>query len=52
MMICLKDKQEKKARIQQFGAELEALYLRNKELEAKRNELFNEIEHLKRTSEE
>ena len=48
----LKDKQEKKARIQQYGAELEALYLRNKELEANRNELFNEIEHLKRTPEE
>ena len=48
----LKDKQEKKARIQQYGSELEALYLRNKELEAKRNELFNEIEHLKRAPEE
>ena len=48
----LKDKQGKKARIQQYGSELEALYLRNKELEAKRNELFNEIEHLKRAPEE
>ena len=48
----LKDKQKKKARIQQYGAELDALYLRHKELEARRNELFNEIEHLRRTPEE
>ena len=48
----LKDKQKKKARIQQYGAELDALYLRHKELEARRNELFNEIEHLRRAPEE
>lgn len=48
----LKDKQKKEARIRQYGVELDALYLRHKELEARRNELFNEIEHLKRTPEE
>ncbi len=48
----LKDKQEKEARIQQYGAELDALYLQHKNLETRRNELFNEIEHLRRTPEE
>ncbi|MDH5551786.1 MAG: hypothetical protein OEX82_00475 [Nitrosomonas sp.] len=48
----LKDKQEKEARIRQYGAELDALYLRHKELEVRRNELFDEIEDLKRTPKE
>ena len=48
----LKGKREKKAKFQQSGAELDALYLRHKEVEVRRNELFNEIEHLKRTPEE
>lgn len=48
----LKDKKEKEARIQQYGADLDALYSRHKELEVRRNELFNDIEQLKGTYEE
>ena len=48
----LKDKKEKEARIQQYGADLDALYLQHKELDVRRNELFNEIEQLKSMPEE
>lgn len=48
----LKDKKEKEARIQQYGADLDALYLRHKELDVRRNELFNEMEQLKSMPEE
>lgn len=48
----VKRKKEKQARIQQYGIDLDTLYLRHKELNERRNALFNEIEHLKRTPEE
>ena len=48
----VKRKKEKQARIQQYGINLDALYLRHKELNERRNAFFNEIEHLKRTPEE
>ena len=48
----LKRKKEKQARIQQYGIDLDTLYLRHKELNERRDALFNEIEHLKRVPEE
>lgn len=48
----VKRKKEKRARIQQYGVDLDTLYLRHKELNERRNALFNEIEHLKITPEE
>ncbi len=48
----VKRKKEKQARIQQYGIDLDTLYLRHKELNERRNALFNEIEYLKRTPEE
>lgn len=48
----VKKKKEKQARIQQYGIDIDALYLRHKELLERRMSLFNEINLLKQNHEE